>query len=232
MSCPHSKINTSLDRWAEAHWNLHRIEENYHKPEPFRYSLNAFLRVIQEVYEILKKDLQNEADFHSFIKPLVELLREDPLLSAMTKKRHFIVHHGMLSVKSKATAGSTRGGGRLKIGVGFDIPTWESSDAALIRFAQQCKSNKNFYGLMGLDDDDLYPCIQRVWLLPEFGDRDLLELAIEAWRKVGQIISKLVIHFGGEPLDLSLSCGHSPERVRLKVYSKQQWYSAMNAKVI
>ena len=229
MSCPHAKIQASLDRWHEAHWQLHQIEQHYHDPEPFRYSFNAFIRVIKEVQQILKMDLQNERDYHSFIKPLVDTLRQDPLLSTLGKKRDFVVHHGMLDIRSKGTAGSTRGGPKIKMGVEFDVSPQESSDDAFRRFARTCKGHPDFCGLLGLQDDDLFPCIQRVWLLQEFDDRDLLELAIAAWRETGTVISKLVEHFGGGALDLMLACAPAPEDVRMRKYSRKQFADAMSA---
>lgn len=225
MICPHSKIGTSLDRWSEAHWNLHQIEKHYHFPEPFRYSFNAFLRVIKEVYQILKMDLQNEPDFKSFIKPLVETLRDDALFSTFSKQRDFVVHQGMLDLRSSGTVGSTRGRG-IKIGFGFNVLPTENSDDAFRRYAIACRKTPGSASFFGWEDEELFPCIERVWLLNEFGNRDLLELAIEAWRKVGEVISKLVVHFGGEPLDLTLSCGHAPEEIRLRIYSKQDYEDA------
>ena len=176
---------------------------------------------------MLKMDLQNEADYRSFIKPLVDSLRQDQLLNTLGEKRNFVVHQGMLEIKSKGSAGSTRGNAKIKMGVGFNVPAWESSDDAFLRFAKSCERHKDFRGLLGLDDDDLFPCIQREWLLKEFGDRDLLELAIDAWRKTGAIISQLVVHFGEQPLDLSLSCGHAPEQTRMKIYTRKQFRDAM-----
>ena len=228
MSCPHSRIETSLDRLAEAHWNLHQIERNYHFPEPFRYSFNASVRVIKEVSQILKMVLQNEPDYRSVIKPMINAMRQDTLLKELATRRNFIVHQGMLEMKSTGYAGTTRGK-NLKMGLGFDVAPTETSDDGFLRFARSLKGNKELQQKLDLGDEDLYPCIQREWLLEEFGDTDLLELAIKAWRKTGATISDLVVHFGGEPLDLSLLCLHSPERTRLKIYSHADFEAAMNA---
>ncbi len=227
MNCPHHKIETSLDRWAEAHWNLHQIERNYHYPEPFRYSFNAFVRVIKEVSQILKMDLQNESDYGSIIKPMIDDMREDVLLKQLALRRDFIVHRGMLAMKSKGYAGTTRGR-NLKMGLGFDVWPTETSDEGFVRFALSLKDHVELQQMLGLGDEDLYPCIQREWLLEDFGDTDLLELAIDAWRQTGTTISQLVVHLGGEPLDLSLSCSHSPEQTRMKIYSFAEFEAAMH----
>jgi hypothetical protein len=228
MNCPHRKIEPTLDRWTEAHWNLHQIERNYHHPEPFRYSFNGFVRVIKEVSQILKMDLQNEADYQVVIKPLIDAMRQDTLLKKLATQRDFVVHRGMLELKSIGYAGTTRGK-NLKMGLGFDVAPTESSDEGFLRFARGLKGHWELQQMLGLGDEDLRPCIQREWRLEEFGDTDLLELAVEAWRKTGATISDLVVHFGGEPLDLSLSCSHSPEQTRLKIYSYADFEAAMNA---
>src|SRR5437660_4540968 len=109
MTCPHAKIEGSLDRWAEAHWNLHQIEQHYHFPEAFRYSFNAFVRSLKEVPQILKMDLQNEPDFASTIKPMIDHMREDPLLRKLAIHRDFVVYRGMFEMKSKGYFGTKRG---------------------------------------------------------------------------------------------------------------------------
>lgn len=228
MSCPHSKIEPSLDRWTEAHWNLHQIERSYHHPEPFRYSFNAFVRVIKEVPQILKMDLQNDPDYRGVIKPRIDSMRQDPLLQKLATRRDLIVHRGMLEIRSTGYAGTTRGK-NLKMGLGFDVAPTETSDEGFVRFARALKGHTELQQMLGIGDEDLLPCIQREWLLEEFGDTDLLKLAVEAWRKTGATISDLIVHFRGEPLDLSLSCSHSPEQTRLKIYSHADFESAMNA---
>ena len=226
MSCPHSKIETSLDRWTEAHWNLHQIERNYHLPEPFRYSFNAFVRVIREVSRILKMDLQNESDYKIFIKPLIDEMRSERLLRTLATQRDFIVHRGILEMKSRGYAGTTRGW-NLKMGLPFEVGPSETSDEGFVRFARWIQGRDELQKILGLGDDDLYPCIHREWLLEEFGETDLLDLAIDAWRKTGTTISQLVVHFGGEPLDLSLSCSHSAKETRLKMYTYAQLEAAI-----
>ena len=53
MTCVHTPLESSLDRWHECHWHLHQMEANYHQPDAFRYALNAFIRAIADVPDAL-----------------------------------------------------------------------------------------------------------------------------------------------------------------------------------
>ncbi len=58
VACAHTHLEASLDRWQECHWHLHQMEGNYHLPDAFRYALNAFIRAIADVPELLTKNLE------------------------------------------------------------------------------------------------------------------------------------------------------------------------------
>jgi hypothetical protein len=59
----HKKVERALERQAEAHFWLHRMEAYYHEANPFRWHLNAFLKALDEVPSMLKMALQNETGF-------------------------------------------------------------------------------------------------------------------------------------------------------------------------
>jgi hypothetical protein len=64
-NCPHSYIESALDRWVESHWHIHQMEVNYHTPDLFRYCVNSFIRSIREVPQLLSMELQNHIDYKS-----------------------------------------------------------------------------------------------------------------------------------------------------------------------
>jgi hypothetical protein len=111
MDCPHSNIEAALDRWQECHWHIHQMELNYHLPDPFRYSLNSFIRAVKEIPQILQMELQNASRYRSQFKPLIDSLHSNELFSTLHKTRDFIVHRGMLEVLSKGSVGTTEGRG-------------------------------------------------------------------------------------------------------------------------
>lgn len=226
MNCAHSKIESALDRWSECHWHIHQMEANYHNPDAFRYSLNSFIRAIKEVPQILKMELQNHPKFKSEIKGYIDSLKSDDLMSLLNKKRDFVVHQGMLNVLSKGRIAATEGR-IVKISFGFRVEPWETTDEAYERFKALCRKDKSIRNLMGPDCDS-WPMIRREWHIPEFPNADLLEVAINAWRVIGQTISTIVEILGGEKLDLSFSCRHDPERVKTKHFSQREFFQSVD----
>jgi hypothetical protein len=226
MNCPHSKIESALDRWSECHWHIHQMEANYHVPDLFRYSLNSFIRSIKEIPQLLKMELQNEPAYKTGFKPLIDSMKKNELFEKLSKHRDFIVHRGMLDVLSTGQAGTTEGR-RVKIAFGFNIAPDESSDDAYERYKNACRSSKVFRGMAGPDCDSR-PCIWREWKIQDFPDTELLELAISAWRLVGEVISRVIVLRGGDELDLSFSCRHDPERVKMKVFSQADFFRSVD----
>lgn len=222
MSCVHDQIVASLDRWMEIHWQIHQIEAHYHNPDGVRFSFNALIRATKEIPQILLMELQGRTDYRAEIKPKIEDLKMDPLFSLLSAKRDYVVHRGMLEVQSTGFIGTTEGRG-WKFGFSFSVYPWESSDEAYQRFLKLCKSDAKIRRLMGPDCDSS-PMIERVWRLPDFPDKDFLEIAIASWRTAGNLLSDIIVHLGGEPLDTELSCTHDPALIRRKVYSQTEFF--------
>ena len=57
------RIEPALDRFREAHFWLHGLEEHYHFADPLRWHLNAFLKSLKEVPQLLQMGLQNQKGF-------------------------------------------------------------------------------------------------------------------------------------------------------------------------
>src|SRR5262245_22917687 len=111
----------TIDRLQESHWFLHQMVMWYHKANPFRYSLNSFIRSLREVDNMLRAELKlfNE---HSlwYKRRIKELVTEEPLIEKLVKTRDLIVHQLMLAPSSKATVGicDLRG---IRSGMAFDV---------------------------------------------------------------------------------------------------------------
>lgn len=222
MSCPHELIETPLDRWSECHWHIHQMELNYHEPEPFRYALNSFIRAFKEVHELIAKSLQHRADLKVAIKPAELAFHANDLYQVLHKKRNFIVHHGMLNLQSKGSVGTVEGR-RVKISIAFHVDPQESSMEAYVRFKALCKANAVVRGLAGPDCDS-QPAVWRTWMIQEFPDRDLLDVAFEAWQLLGALLSAIMEAQGGERFDLTLPCRHDPELVKIKRFSQEEFF--------
>lgn len=226
MACPHSHIEAALDRWSECHWHIHQMEGNYHEPEPFRYSLNSFIRAVKEIPQILKMELQSHPQYATWFKPIIDKSKKNELLGRLSKQRDFIVHQGMLGLASSGQVGTTEGRG-FKMAIGFQVAPFESSYEAYERYKEACRKEPIFRGAFGPDCDSR-PCLRREWKIREFPDAELLELAIMAWRTLGEILSEIVVLLGAEPLDLSLPCLHDPERVKTKEFSQRDFFESVD----
>ena len=202
------------------------MESNYHTPDPFRYSLNSFIRAAKEIPQILQMELQNNPAYQVEFKPLIDSLDANELFAMLHRKRNFIVHRGMLEVLSKGCVGTTEGRG-IKISLAFNVAPHETTHDAYERFKAICREDKLIRGIAGPDCDS-WPMIRREWKIPDFRDKELLEISIDAWRLVGAAMSEILAKLGGERLDLSLSCRHEPERTKTVEFSQREFFKSVD----
>lgn len=121
----------------------------------------------------------------------------------------------------------TTEGSRIKMGISFPIAPHESSDQAYDRYKKVCRRDRVFRGAFGPDCDST-PCVSREWKLPEFPEIDALDLAVTGWQSAGDMVSRILVALGGDSLDLSLSCMHDAERVRMKVFSQSEFFASVD----
>jgi hypothetical protein len=198
------------------------MEMHYHDPEPFRYSLNSFIRAAKEVPGILQADLQNHAQVRVQVATGFETLNQNPLFVALKKRRDFLVHRGMLEPQSNGSVGTTEGH-QIKIAIPFPVFPHERSDEAYERYIASCRTNKILRQLSGPDSGS-GPAIWRTWLIPQFPGRDLLEVVFEAWLLTGKLLSAAVVALGEPPLDLELLCRHSVHDIQIKRFNRRDFF--------
>lgn len=224
-ACVHHHLESSLDRLNECHWHIHQMEGNYHVPDGFRYALNSFIRAIADVPAMLTKNLERHEAARRSVKPKLKAMEQTGLFSILKLRRNFIVHQGMLDVNSHGSA-VTLEGSKVKFSFPFRVAPCESSDEAYERFKEMCRKDK-FWRELGPDCDSS-PGILRTWAIPQLPNREMLEVAFEAWTLTGDLLSDAVVALGGEPLDLRLTCLHKPDRVRLKRYSQAEFFRSVD----
>lgn len=204
------------------------MEANYHTPDLFRYSLNSFIRAVKEIPQLLSMELHNQGAYQSDFKPLIQSLRANALLSILHNKRDFIVHRGMLEVMSRGSVGTTEGRG-IKISIPFPVAPHESTQEAYERFKDVCRKDEFIRSAAGPDCDS-WPMIRREWKIPDIPDKELLELSVDAWRLMGEVLSKIIMKLGGKQLDLSFACGHDPQKVRTVEFSQKEFFMSVDKK--
>ena len=157
MANGYDKLTSALDRFQEAHFWLHMMEQHYHSADQFRWHLNVFLKALKEVPDMISMALQKEKDFPVWFRAQRKTLLNDPLMHALSKKRDQIVHREMLVPKSRADVGITELRG-MKLGMTFPVHPLEDSDAAMERYLRSVKRAVNseiadFLGLLVFDKD-------------------------------------------------------------------------------
>ncbi|RDY70385.1 hypothetical protein DXT76_13110 [Halobacillus trueperi] len=215
-----NRLQSALDRLEEAHWNLHQMERYYHEADPFRYSLNSFLRVLKEIPQLIQMEMQNEEGFKKWFANQKEILNKDELISDLSEKRNILVHRSMLYPNSEANIGVTEGRG-VKLGMTFPMNPSEDSDVLLLRYinAQYNEDEQNdILGILSNEEESL-PCIERSWKIPPF-DEEILDIATTAWRKVGEVVMNTQKWLGEEPIQTNLECMHASNYVYMKVYPR------------
>lgn len=214
---PLAPIESALDRFREAHYWIHTLEEHYHHADPFRWHFNAFLKSIKEVPHLVAMGLQNRKGFSAWFKTERERLTHDPLMNYLSSQRDFVVHKGMLVPSSSGTIGITEGRG-IKLGVTFPVHPLEDSDDAMHRYLRYVLEHRDFLQVLTPDDDSM-PCIQREWRLPNF-DQELVGLSAQAWLRTGDTVNAVVAWLGQSPQELSLDCRHSSQQVQFKLFNR------------
>lgn len=215
-NAPYEKISSALDRFQEAHFWIHMMEEYYHSADPFRWHLNVFLKALKEVPDLLQMAMQKEDGFTKWFRERRSQLSADPLIATLSKQRDLVVHRSMLVPQSSGTIGITEGRG-FKAGITLPVHPLEDSDKAMLRYALHFKDH-DFLGLVTPDEDSM-PCVHREWRLSEF-DEELVDLCARAWLRVGETIDAVLRWQGAEPPPLSLDCRHGSRQVRFKCFDR------------
>jgi len=196
MTCAHNKIEAALDRWQESHWYLHQIEGHYHDADALRYSMNAFIRSLREIPDMVTMELQNYDGFPAWHKPTRKALElEDRLFSQIIRHRRHIVHKSMLKPQSKVFVASIRGY-TIKMQFGFYIDPFEDSDLAMQRFLKYSQKDPILMQALAPDEVQVLALI-REWHL-EGLDEEIIESFRNAWIRVTSYLSDVLDYLGEE----------------------------------
>jgi hypothetical protein len=208
------RLSPALDRLQEAHFWLHGLEAHYHNADPFRWHLNAFLRAIKEIPQLISMGLQNRIGFAAWFRPHRDALSSDPLIQKLAKDRDLVVHQGMLMPRSSAAIGITEGRG-MKLGIGMPVSPFTDSDDAM----QSYLKGKDILDIL-MDDEDSIPCVERHWRLDAFGDEDIVDVCAKAWLRTASVLTNVLTELGGPEFAPDLSCRHELDHIRFRVYDR------------
>ncbi len=182
QSCPF--LNTH-DKFNEAHYFLSEIVTNYHEPEPFRWSLNAFLEALRSVTFVFQKETKRTTGIAKWYGTQQQTMRVDSLLRTFVEGRNIVVKEGMLKPTSTADIGLFRGR-VLKLTFGMKVSPFVPSKV-LLEQAQTV--------LIGTILDIEHSAIgeqlgvRRRWAVEQLGNDEVVSLCDRAWARIGTFFS-------------------------------------------
>lgn len=164
--------------------------------------------------------LLSEVGFATWYPLIRETLGSDPIIKCLGEYHNYIVHRGMLQPSSLAHLGVAEGKG-LKIGFGMRVDPLEDNDSVMSGYLRMAKEHGDPFGLLA-DDGDSRPCVERHWALPAFGDLNLVDLWVDAWMNVAEVISGVFRWIGIELDHPNLDCRHGSKAVQIRVYLREE----------
>lgn len=190
-TCP---LPFSHDRFEEAHYFLHRMEIEYHRPALFRFHLNAYVSALRAVHEMLRKELERNGHAAWWKIRSIEF-REDDVLARFARGRNVALHQRAILEGSRVQLGLFRGH-KLKLTIGMETQTDEPSEDLLTRMAPR---------LVGfLIDEDHVALgeqlgVQRTYFVRELSeDEDVLRASRRALARTTRALSEAHKRMGAE----------------------------------
>jgi hypothetical protein len=208
--CP---IPATHDRLKETHFFLHEMFWQIHHPDPFRWSLNAYLQAARSTLYVARKELRGV----QALRPMLQALEhDDPLFRRVVESRNFVVHEKMLAQHSLTQTGIFRGR-RFKLGFGDgDVPNnWYSEH--LVRYLAHVWTG------VFIDNHDSIGeqfGVKRSWIIGELGEGDVTLICAHAYGKLLGFVRSAHTLAGGEPPEcVDEDHVHDPEALSVMLES-------------
>lgn len=172
------------DKYQEAHYFIERMMHEYHNPQPFRWSLNAFLQALRSVTFILQKDLSDYSGFKDwYVAEQQPSMKKEELLRRFLEGRNLVVKERNLEVNSTAQIGLYRYR-KPKLWVAMNVSPHLPSAFILRETAPKLRLIDEEHAAIGEEYG-----VKRAWHAPELGDGNVVSLCDEAWVKIGSVVS-------------------------------------------
>ncbi|MBI5938236.1 MAG: hypothetical protein HY850_10350 [Betaproteobacteria bacterium] len=186
--CP---IPDTHQKLKEATYFLGKCAEHYHVPSEFLFNLNAFIQALRNITFILQSEPNRPEAFDLWYEKKQEEMRQIDLLRRFVQARNIVVKQSSLKAKSTARSGVFRGR-RFKLGMLHDVPLFAPSAWLLERL----QANVGFF----LDEARSQPWeqfgVERVWIVEEIGDTEVLRLCGQALNAIGVLVEEAHRLFG------------------------------------
>lgn len=204
------KIVNTHDKFEEAHYFLHKMLENYHNANEFRFNLNAFIQALRNITFALQSEKHNLPDFDKWYELKQIEMKQSELLKNFVEGRNIVVKRGNLEVTSEAVVGMFRYR-KSKLGMVIPVDPFSSSEILLKHYQES---------FIGLFIDKEHSAIgeqlgvQRVWKVDSIGETEIIQLCFDAWRKIGEVVKEAHDLVGLE-FHIPLDCEENPEEYQI-----------------
>jgi hypothetical protein len=177
--------------------------DHYHQPDPFRYSLSAFLQAARNVTFALQKELSGSSGFEEFWEERQTEMKADSDLRLLNDARVIVVHKGSLVPSSSMFIGHFKYG-RPSLGFGhMPLHPMMESIAALAHARHHLQSWEHPHRLDSGEEFGL----QRKWALREAPEKELVQFSITSLSRIGAVFSKAHDWAGFGPIEPGV-CEH------------------------
>lgn len=181
--CP---LYDSHDKLEESFHFLLMMAFSYHKPDEFRFNLDAFLQSLRSVTWMLQKDKTKIPNFHEWYADKQNEMIKNPCLKKVSDTRTTIVHKHSLRARSKVDVGLYRGR-KQKLCISFNnIDPFLDSKTIFNKIVPQ-------FAKIGFIDKehsaiDEQLGIKREWYSDELGEDEILKTCYEAYLIICEIM--------------------------------------------
>lgn len=203
--CP---LQDTHDKYNEAHYFIEQMMVEWHRPEPFRWSMNAFLQALRNVTFYLQNELAHQDGFRAWYEGQQAQMRGDELLRKFVDGRNIVVKQRNLIVQSVAEIGMFRYR-KSKLGMHVPVPAHLPSEYILREHAPKLGFLDEEHSAIGEEYG-----VQRTWIVEELGEGNVLRLCDQAWSKIGHVLAA-AHDFVGRKWVPPPPHGHDPARCDL-----------------
>lgn len=181
------------DRFNEAHYWWHEMARNYHEPDPFRYSLGAFIQAARSVTFMLQSEKAAFADFEWYDMWRQEA-KASPELSWITEARTDVVHRSALLPGSWIDFRCIRDPGD---------PLYGNGEANEMQFhANPFICTHVIFGasdrVISSEDENHDHELERHWEIDRFPEIELLDLSATVYAQVSRVHNLAHSKVGGD----------------------------------
>lgn len=180
--CP---IASTHEKYNEAIYFICKCLESYHKPDEFRYNINAFIQSFRNITFMLQSEENRPEFFDEWYTQKQEEMKTHELLQRFVSARNIVVKKSMLETRSTVRVGIFRGR-KMKLAIQHEISPFTPTLCIL----GNCKNI-----MIGLMIDREHSAIgeqlgvEREWIVDSVGDNEVISLCIKGMEYMGRLLA-------------------------------------------